>query len=381
MARLRILLPVVLFGALLAAACWTVPRAVEAGRLLAAQEDPVALSELALEKRLDAGVVAVEIEAALDAGDLDLATSFVELARERRIAVEPRLLARLEAETTASTSPARRLTQFARGFVTGEPEDLASLAGTAVGDLFVYGDARDVLREGYRLVRGEEADHLILGLASLGLALTAGTYATLGAAAPARIGLTVIKAARRGGHIGAPLAAALSRAAADVVDRAALGRAFTHAAAVGPVLTVRAVREAVKVEKAGGLMHLVRNVGVVHAKAGPRGALDALKLAEEPKDVARLARLAEAKGGKTRAILKLLRRGAIALSVGTFQLASWVFWALVNLIWFCALVKRGVERTTLRLIRRRKARRRAESPSACAVSRAGEGLTAGACAG
>jgi hypothetical protein len=381
MARLRILLPVVLFGALIAVACWTVPRAVEAGRLLASQEDPVALSELALEKRLNAGVVAAEIEAALDAGDIDLATSFVELARERHMAVEPHLLARIEAETAASTSPARMFARFARGFVTGEPEDLASLAGTAVGDLLVYGDARDALREGYRLARGEQADHLVLGLASLGLVLTAGTYATFGATAPARVGLTVVKAARRGGQIGAPLAAALGRAAADVVDGAALRRAFTHAAAVGPVLTVRAVREAVKVEKAGSLMHLVRNAGVVHAKAGPRGALDALKLAEAPKDVARLARLAEAKGGKTRAILKLLGRSAIVLSVGTFQLASWVFWALVNLIWFCAVIKRGVERTTLRLIRRRKARYRAGPSSAYAVSRAGEGLAARACTG
>jgi hypothetical protein len=384
MARLNVLFPLGLLAALIAAACWTVPRAVEAGRLLAAEDDPVALTHLALEKRLDAGVVAAEIEAALDAGDLDLAASFLELARERQIAVEARLIARIEAETAASTGRARGLAQFARGFVTGEPEDLASLAGTAVGDLFVYGDVRDALREGYRLARGEEADHVVLGLASLGLAVTAGTYASLGAAAPARIGLTVIKAARKGGQMGARLTAALGRAVADVVDGAALTQAFARAAAVGPALTLRTVREAVKIEKAGGLMHLVRNVGIVHAKAGPRGALDALKLAEEPKDVARLARLAEAKGSKTRAILKLLGRGAILLSVGTFQLASWVFWALVNFIWFCAVIKRGVERTTLRVIRRRKARRLAKALPSSLAPRAGEGGTgvvAGACAG
>ena len=41
------------------------------------------------------------------------------------------------------------------------------------------------------------ADELVLGLACVGLAITAGTYATLGATAPARVGLSVAKAARK----------------------------------------------------------------------------------------------------------------------------------------------------------------------------------------
>ncbi len=34
------------------------------------------------------------------------------------------------------------------GFITGEPGDLVGMAGTAVGDLFVFGDIRDAVREG-----------------------------------------------------------------------------------------------------------------------------------------------------------------------------------------------------------------------------------------
>ena len=55
------------------------------------------------------------------------------------------------------------------------------LAGTALGDLFVFGDIRDAVREGARLATGGAADELVLGLACAGLAITAGTYATLGA--------------------------------------------------------------------------------------------------------------------------------------------------------------------------------------------------------
>ena len=42
---------------------------------------------------------------------------------------------------------------------------------------------------------------------------------------------------------------------------------FTRATLVRPTLAVRAAREAVKVEKAGGLLHLARDVGRVQAKA------------------------------------------------------------------------------------------------------------------
>ena len=50
---------------------------------------------------------------------------------------------------------------------------------------------------------GEPADELVLGLAGVGLAVTAGTYASLGAGAPGRIGLTVVKAARKTGRMSA----------------------------------------------------------------------------------------------------------------------------------------------------------------------------------
>ena len=46
------------------------------------------------------------------------------------------------------------------------------------GDLFVFGDVRDVVREGWNGLRGEEVDKVVLGLAGTGIAVTAGLYAT-----------------------------------------------------------------------------------------------------------------------------------------------------------------------------------------------------------
>ena len=231
---------------------------------------------------------------------------------------------------------------------------MAGLAGTALGDLFVFGDIRDAVREGSRYASGENYDQLILGLSVVGIAITAGTYATVGAATPARLGLTAVKVARKTGRLSARLADWIGRSVRDVVDWSALKRA--GAAVTEPAVAVRAAREAVKVEKADGLVRLVSDVGRVQTKAGTQAALDGLKIAEGPREMSRVAALAEKKGSKTRAILKTLGRGAILLSIASFNLAAWVLGAILTLFGFVSSAKSGVERMTLRHLARKKER-------------------------
>jgi hypothetical protein len=317
----RKLLPWLAVACLGAFACYAVPRGHEAYRLLTIADDPAAVSEHALAAQFDAARARGEIEAALTANDPDLAKSFVDLAADRQVALDPALLARVDAAAAEASSMRHRVKSFASGFITGQPDDGASLAGTVTGDLFVFGDIRDAAREGGRWAKGEEPDKLILGLASAGIAITAATYATAGLTAPVRAGLSLMKAARRAGHIGPNL--------------------------------VRLVRA----ERAGRIVALARDVGKIESKAGTRAALESVRIAETPAEVGRIAKLAEKEGSRTRAILKLLGRGAIMLTIGAFDLALWVFGAAFALLSFVWSLKRTTERITERYLQRRKARR------------------------
>jgi hypothetical protein len=336
------------------AALALVPRGLDGARMLAAQDDPVRIADLALDRVFDAPAANWEIEASLAAGDVDLAQSFLALADARGVPVDGSLRDKITATSTAAASTAHAVGRFAAGFVTGEPVDAAGLAGTVAGDRFVFGDIRDVVRESTRAARGEKVDELILGLACAGLAVTAGTYATLGAAAPARAGLSLMKAVGKAGRMSARMMRAVTRPLHGLVDRAALQAAVRPSALLHPALAVRAARDAVKVEKLHGLIALTGDIGRIEAKAGTRAALDSLRLAENPRDVALFARLAAASGGKTRAIIKLLGRGAILLGFGLFQIASWIFVAALNLIGLCIALKRFVERTAMRVFERRR---------------------------
>jgi hypothetical protein len=320
----------VALGALFAiAAAFFLRGGIAAHQRMAAADDPVAVTDRALAASFDRDVAEREIRNALAVGDVDLAQSFVALAAERDLPIDPALPGQVKEQVRETEADQQTLTnaagRFVRGLWTGEPTDIASLAGTAFGDLFVFGDIRDAAREGTRYLTGQRYDSWILGLAGVGIAITAVTYASFGATTPERVGVSLVKAARRSGRF-------------------------------NPALAVRVAREAVKVEGAGGLVGLAQNTGRIEAKAGSQAALDSLAIAQEPQDMSRMARLAAAKGGKTRAIVKLLGRAAIVLTAGALDLASWLLWAGFALLGFCASCKAAAERATQRYLDRRKLR-------------------------
>jgi hypothetical protein len=366
MKRRRIVLALVTMAVSGAALAAVWPRAHEAVSILAAQDDPAELSDLQVSSALrnNQNIVVGQIESALSAHDTGLASSFVELAKSKTIPLPDELVQRVGDAVTEENTAGQIAKRFVTGLVTGNADDAASLSGTVAGDLFVFGDIRDVVREGKHLVMGEDTDRLVLGLATAGLAVTAATYVSIGGVAPVRAGLTLVKDARKVGRLGEGLTEWAGRSAREVVDTSMLQQAVGTGSIARPVQTVSAISAAFRAEKAGGLVRLAKDVGRVGEKAGARGALDTLKIAEGPEDVARAARLAETGGGKTRAILKLLGRGALLLAAGAFDLSLWVFGAVFALVSFLASIKATTERMTQSWIDRGKRRRLAAANSA-----------------
>src|SRR3984957_2543590 len=334
------------------------PHARESLAVLLAQDDPAELADLGVNSALrNSQKIEGNIEAALAADDADLAESFVELTRVKNITLDDGLSQRVADAVAEANSTAHFAKHSASGLVTGNADDVASVSGTVAGDLFVFGDIRDVVREGKHLAMGEDTDRLVLGLAATGLAVTAATYVSLGGAAPVRAGLTLVKDARKVGRLGEGLAAYAGRSALQAVDAPMLEEAVATGSVMRPGQTLTAIKAAFRPEQAGALVRLAKDVGRVGEKAGARGALDTLRVAEGPEDVARAARLAESKGGQTRAILKLLGRGALLLAAGAFDLSLWVFGALLALFGLLSSIKATTERLTLSWLTHKKARR------------------------
>ena len=359
MNRVRLSLAVASMAASAAVAAAVWPHARDAGIVLAARDNPADLADIRLNSvlRSNPALLPDNIETALASGDADLAESFVALAHARDIALSDDLTKRVNDAVTEQASTAHFAKGFATGLVTGNADDVASLSGTVAGDLFVFGDVRDVVRESKHLAMGEETDRLVLGLAAAGLAITAATYVSVGSAGPLRAGLTLVKDSRKAGRLSEGLIEWAGRSTRDVVDGPVLQEAVASGSVFRPAETASAIRAAFRAEKAGALVRVAKDVGRVGEAAGIRAARDTLKVAENPKEIARAARIAEVKGGQTRAILKLLGRGALLLVAGAFNLSLWLFGALLTLFGFLSSIKATAERATVSWLARSKARR------------------------
>ncbi|WP_157085682.1 hypothetical protein [Methylobacterium sp. Leaf99] len=301
------------------------PRAHLAWRLLRAADDPPALARLRLDPVATPERVADEIDAAVAAQDDTLARSFLDLADGRGIPVEAARRDRVAA--LGEGAPLRTARAFADGALTGRADSGVGLAGAFAADLTGLGDLRDLAREGGHLLRDEPADTVLLGLAGVGLAATAATYAG-GLGAVARGGATLLKTAHRSGRLSRPLAAHLARLARESVDPGAV-RAMALAAGRLDLAGARtAARAGLRTGAVAELTALGGRAYALQGRMGTRGVLQVLSLARSPAEIGRVVRLAEGMGPATRAVLKLLDRAALVIGAVLTELVRTVGLAL-----------------------------------------------------
>jgi hypothetical protein len=334
-ARARTSVFLALAAILLWFAAKNVAPAYDGLRIAAGKEDPVALSDARLDQTLTPSRFSAGLDAALSAGDADLAESFVTLGRMRGLSATAEQQARLEALRAKAGETAAE--DFAQGFLHGSRDTGAAFAGALAGDLTGYGDLRDLLSEAEKVRRGEQADELVVGLAAAGLALSAATWSSVGALLPARSGVTLVKGAQKAGRLSAPLAKSLTAAAGKAVDREAL-TAGLGAAARFDLAAARAA--AARVLRPGALASfraLGEDAATIYRRAGARGVKDVVAVAENGAELRKAARLAAARGGATRAILATLGRGALVFA-GLASAAIEAIFALIGALLGLALL-------------------------------------------
>lgn len=161
------------------------------------------------------------------------------------------------------------------GSGSADPDDeyatLERLAGSVIADFFVVGDVRDLVIQGVNAARGRDTDPVIAALSAVGLITTAAPQIDWGA--------SVLKAARRTGSI--------TRKLTDVLLRAVRS---------GDTKLLRALAD---------------DTATLSKAASPSGAVRLLRLADEPADVARMARFTEAQGSAGATALRLTGRDGL----------------------------------------------------------------------
>lgn len=306
------------------------PKAVEIAGVFGIRNDPAKVLMYRISS-LERPAYEREIALALEADDAELARSLADLASDRGISIDNRLLAGIaEAEQFSLTRSTR---QLFTGAVTGEADSATAFAGALAADLTVVGDVRDLTQQAFAY---PEQDNLTVALAATGIALTGATALTAGASTAGKVGVSAIKAARKLKRMSKGLERQLVRLTSDAIDTRVLktvtrdlGNWDFSAALDGTrrLVKPRAVNEIA--ETGGALSH-------VFGKQGYRGTLQVLATADDTADVRKLRRVSDTLGTKFRGALHLKRGAKLTLRMAEIVFAfmgwiaamvGWILWA------------------------------------------------------
>lgn len=302
------------------------PRGLAAARYLAGPRDATGAATYLLTRKTPQDYSAAA-EQALAAKDDDLAASIARLAAERGVALPGDLSTRIKAAQDAAS--ARMGPDAWNGFLTGDAPNEAALAGAVAADLTGVGDLRDLYTQAARYVSGEEVDPLIIGLATVGLGLTAATVATLGAAGPEKAGVSTLKAVKRAGRLSPLLAREVGVVTANALDGEALRLVGTSMARLDLAGARAASGRVLKAEAMTTLKGLGTDVATIGGNAGYRTTVAALGTAKSAEEMGVIARLSSRFGTATRAVMVM---GGTALTFASMA-GTAVFWSLSLVLW------------------------------------------------
>lgn len=289
---------------------------------------------------------------ALDEDNYDDAVLYAEIADYADMPLDPAIRQRLDEENAFSRRVTRNTGSFVTGFVTGEGGDTPAFMGAVASDLTVVGDVRDIGAEGTKLVRGEEYSKMILGLSVVGLAATTATVATGGGGLPARVGVSILKVAKKAGTVTAAFTRDIVRVLQEAVNFEKLGSTLRAVDLSNTAATRRAITEYADTVSLAKVKPVLGDVAALEKATGPAETVRLMKYVDDTDDLARITKMSGKMGTKTRGVIELTGKTGLRAFKTAWNLALIALqyiWAIVGgigALFATALGRRVVRRRT-----------------------------------
>jgi len=271
------------------------------------------------------------INDALDEDAYEDALMYADIAAYAGIPVSTETQQRLNDAGSLLLRVSRDTGSFFEGFLTGEGSDTAGFMGAITSDLTVVGDLRDIGEEGTKLVAGEDYSELILGLSVVGVAATGATIATGGGALPVKVGVSLVKIAKRTGRLTKAFARQLGDIIRAAVNFTQLRRTLRTVSLTDSAATRRAVSNYASKVDFSRLTPVLDDMTILQRGAGPAESIRLLSRVENANDLRRVARMSSNLGVKTRGIITLTGKTSLRAFKTFTNLVRWLFgwiWAI-----------------------------------------------------
>jgi hypothetical protein len=281
----------------------------------------------------------IKILEALERDDIEDADMYADIGKYMNYEIPADTLRRLDEAHSMSATVVRNTWEFGTGFVTGEGDSNAGLAGAVTSDLTVIGDVRDIATEGGKWLAGQPYNELVVGLSMVGIAATGLTVATGGGGIVVKAGVSIMKAAKRAGRLTKEFGEVLLRMTRDAVNMPALREALRATDLTDLAKTQRVLTDYAKGVRTAEVFPVLSRIGDVNKAVGPAETIRLMKFVKNGENLEDVALMTERFGTKTRGIIELTGKASLRAFKTAFRaiefIAKYVIWFFV---WIAGLV-------------------------------------------
>ena len=302
---------------------------------------------ISIEKAVQADLSAVasptlinkKILDALERDDVEDADMYLEVAKFMNYEIPRETMAKMDDAHALSATVVRNSWQFGEGFVTGQADSNAGLAGAVTSDLTVVGDVRDIAGEGTKMLAGQEYSDLVLGLSVVGIGVTAATVATGGGGIIAKAGISLLKAAKRGGKLTKEFAETMTRLARDAVNMPLLRETLRKTNLTDLKQTERVFTEYGRNVRAAKLLPVLNRLGEINNTVGPAETIRLMKFVKTGENLDDVAGMTKRFGIKSRGIMELTGKASLRAFKTSFKIIEWIAASIYGLVtWILGLI-------------------------------------------
>jgi CRISPR/Cas system-associated protein endoribonuclease Cas2 len=251
-----------------------------------------------------------EIQTSIDKSDFDDARMYLQIAQSNNYAIDYKYYQRqLANKDTQINRIVINASNFTNGFLQGESSSMAGIAGAVSADFTVIGDVRDLRKEYAKHQQGKGVNELIVILSGAGIGLTALTVGSLGSAAPAKAGASLMKVAVKAQRLTRGFQKQLIRQGRKVFDWPVFTRLAKQDKSVKNIR--RAVKEAYHPEAIEPLKVIATQVNSIRRSSSAADTLHLIKYVDNSDDLLHLEKITAKHGSQTKGYFKFLGKGAL----------------------------------------------------------------------
>lgn len=263
-----------------------------------------------LKNKVSKETIESEIKNAFNRSDFDDVHMYLEIARNNNYPLD---FSSYNQQLTEQDTQFKRIvnntSNFIDGFIKGDGSNMAGIAGAVSADFTVVGDVRDLKKETNKYLDGKDVNELIVILSGTGIGLTALTIGSMGTAAPAKTGASMMKLAVKTQRISKGFQKQLVKLGRKIFDWPAFTRLVKQDKSLNSIQ--RAAKRAYHPEAIQPLKKVAVQVNGIRKSSSAVDTLHLLKYVENTDDLRHLEKVTVKYGSQTKGMMKLVGKGAL----------------------------------------------------------------------